>query len=664
MPGLALTLGGRMDASLKGVLAQSVAEGKAASMAIQKDIYAQQKVINSLSLTKSSTEANAWEIVGRERYVHQQMLKMRLLQSAQERALNQADVAARVAAEAEKVAANKAAMAKITQQEFEQGVAMQVEQEAEVAARIAAEAEKVAAVEAANLLVARGFGASANNPSGLHGGGGLTGIIRESVVIAREIAMGRGGGRIAGSVTLLAQYMGLLGKVVHSTAAEQLLASAAASKLSQSMAAEAEAARGTAAFSGLLTAARKQEVVATEAATKAEIALQTAKVTINPFGWVLIAGIAVTAVFAGWIWHLHKLAVEAKNLADLMNPFKKSFTDEAKAMQEDAKAAQEFHHWLKELNDEHSTEIEKIDAKLKLLRDEAKERREIMKLRGASAAQLNQMDIDQLELERKMLQGEQDRLKGELAAAEYAAAYASAAAKSNPTNAAGVDLHGAKRVAENAGKILDAVTDLVEEDDSDYQRLINQKKMGKGSEAAYPYKLAYSPFAGITTADAQKMTVDAAIQAQESSKRFGVKVGNKEIPATSITEARAAFDAATKQADDLEALVKQRKEILADTKKSAKEIADALKKNGEEIDKITGEIGVKSGSGKEAAELENKKGRAGIAVSEWERAGGSMGGPAVALLDVAKATLFEIRGLRGDVKGASGGQRSPWGGHK
>ena len=42
---------------------------------------------------------------------------------------------------------------------------------------------------------------------GGHGPKGMTGVIRETTVIGREIAMGRGLGRILGSMTLLVQYL-------------------------------------------------------------------------------------------------------------------------------------------------------------------------------------------------------------------------------------------------------------------------------------------------------------------------------------------------------------------------------------------------------------------------------------------------------------------------
>ena len=40
---------------------------------------------------------------------------------------------------------------------------------------------------------------------GGHGAVGMTGMVRETTVIGREIAMGRGMGRILGSLTLLSQ---------------------------------------------------------------------------------------------------------------------------------------------------------------------------------------------------------------------------------------------------------------------------------------------------------------------------------------------------------------------------------------------------------------------------------------------------------------------------
>src|SRR5208337_704661 len=272
MPGLTLTLGGRMDASVKGTLAQSVTEAKAAGLAMQSalrgDILKQQKIIGGLS------SADAAEIVGRSRYVSQQQLKLRLMQSAQERAINQADVAARVAAEGEKLAAVKASqLAMLT------------------------------------TIASRGTVSEMIGP-----GGGISGIFREVLVIFREL--GRGNlTRIPGSVTLLAQYLGVLGKLVKSTAQDAVLAAAAQDKLAASMArsalaaeAKASASRRAAAAETADAAAAQELVAANEAeavtsreaavaqAQKAEAAITAARiesaaasVTVSPLGWMAAA---------------------------------------------------------------------------------------------------------------------------------------------------------------------------------------------------------------------------------------------------------------------------------------------------------------------------------------------------------------------------------------
>lgn len=73
---------------------------------------------------------------------------------------------------------------------------IQAEQTATMLANFAT--QRAAAIANAEAIVAAG---AAGRGGGGHGPAGMTGIIRESLVIIREISMGRGLGRIGGSVT-------------------------------------------------------------------------------------------------------------------------------------------------------------------------------------------------------------------------------------------------------------------------------------------------------------------------------------------------------------------------------------------------------------------------------------------------------------------------------
>jgi|GEM_PF-6754316 len=459
------------------------------------------------------------------------------------------------------------------------------------ATRAAALAEDIAA----NALVARGFGATSHNPAGGHGRLGLTGIIRESTVIARELVMGRGMGRVAGSVTLLAQYMGLLGKVVKSTASEQLLASVAASKLAQTMAAEADAAKGTLAFSGLLKKARLQEAEAATVAKEAEIALQTAKVSVNPLGWAIIAGAAVGAVLIGWAWHLHTLAVRAKNLKDVLNPLKKSFTEMAEARDAAAKAEQTNSDWLKELTDNHKAEADQIERKIKLLHMEA-EARGWSKQRTA-------------EEEGKMLAVEKARLETELA---VAIAREQSASKSSAAGAKGVDFTtggvvDAKQAADKArrlGEIADAAAAAME----------GKTITVAGDYHSLPGGGGYQGVSSRPVNDSDLLTF---------------KADGKEFQMT-MAQARENFQKASDQAAALAAAQKNLDDVLTNSKATAKEKQDALNKVNADLQTINDEkrLGAYGQHGGGAAN-----------VTERERIGlGAASSIQISILDMARQT--------------------------
>ena len=222
--------------------------------------------------------------------------------------------------------------------------------------------------------VARGYGASASQGGG-HGMGGMTGIIRESLVIIREISMGRGLGRIGGSATLLAQYLGVLNLALKSTATEALLASKAATELSIKMAAQALAAKGTAEYETLLAAATKQEAVAAEKAKDAQIALATATITLNPIFFVVAAAILAMAGATYFAWRQFKeLTEDAKTLSDALNPLNRNHKQIAEEVMRANENLEKNIDLIKEITSSHISESDAIERKIKLLEMEGRAR--------------------------------------------------------------------------------------------------------------------------------------------------------------------------------------------------------------------------------------------------------------------------------------------------
>ncbi len=591
------TIGGQLGPSYRGALAQAEVEALRANNVLNTKIHAQQARIAALDKAYSkvapgSAEASALAIqqypkrMAMEKELQLMMLKSNLTASANARKLEAEKVAAATTADAELIAANKAKLATIMAQEREAGIAEAAIQDAIVAQRIKDEAEKVAAAEAANLAilttVATGGGAGI---AGGHGRASMTGIIRESLTIVREIAAGRGAGRIAGSVTLLAQYMGLLGKVVKSTAQEQLMAADAASTLSQAMSAQALAAKGTAAFTELETAALAQEEVAVQAVTRAQIALQTAKVSINPLGWVLISGVIIAGILFAIGMHMHTLAMRAKNLADLLDPLKKKFSEMADAMRDNAKEHQEYLDWLKKVGQEHETLPEKIDKVIRKMREQAQAEMELARLKGRSRVELERMEEAQLKAElmivtRGKLQAQRESEDAQMKADESEKSLQAF----NPAIS-----KMAEHAAKNAGEILDAIQEKMEKDPD---VLDHWKKGLLGPEAVF-----------------RKAT---------SADPLNVKAGNKSVT-ISLDQAKAAYNNLSKLSDHLAANQKKLQDTLANDKLTVEEKRKSVKTLTDEQQRILDELGIKQTTGREIARISGNRGR--VSQNEMERSG-------------------------------------------
>lgn len=631
MPGLNLILGGKMDPTFRGSLTQSVAEAKAAGLAIQNslrmDITRQQKIIGGL------TSADAAEIIGRSRYISQQQLKLRLTQSAQERALNQADVAARMAAEAEKVAAVKASqLAMLT-------------------------------TIAARGTVAEGLG---------HGGGpggGLSGIMRETLVIIREL--GRGNlTRVPGSVTLLAQYLGILGKLVKSTAADAVVAAAGEDRLAASMArsalaaeAKASAARRAAAAetvdieaANALVAANErlalsareaavaQAAKATAAQTAAKIETAAASVTISPLGWAAAAVVALgAAAFFTWR-HFHTLAVESRNLASLLDPLKKKFSEQADALRDDAKEHQAFLDFLKKVGAEAETLPEKLERIIKAMREEAKAEQELARLRGATNLQVERMEEAELAAELEMATRMKLQAQSDAESARIAAEEADKAFTSNPSEG-GIDLKGAQRVAKNAGELVDAIQDAMESSFgmAEIGRIREAGKKTPGGiisqeEAGF---VNMRQGANILTGKETAEQAIAIIQSVLDKSAFTATVQGKKVQST-VSDAQAAYTKATDEADHLTKIQKELADTLSNTKTTYQEKQKDFERLTKEASDIMDQLGIKKKYGSQIASLEGGGGRR--EATERERVG--LGSPQVSLLDVNRKMEGHLRYIR------------------
>jgi hypothetical protein len=522
-------------------------------------------------------------------------------------------------------------------------------------------------------------------------GGGISGIMRETLVIFREL--GRGNlTRVPGSVTLLAQYMGILGKLVKSTAQESIIAAAAENKLAGSMAAAAlaaeEKATATAAAarievvdveaSNALAAASEREAVALRMAaiaqaekaraaqTAAEIATAGARVSIGPLGY-LTAGLIAVGAAAFFTWrHFHNLAIQTKNLMDLMNPFKKSYQDEAEALKEQNNARQEFQDWLQKELDTRLKITETIDRHLKLMQDEYDAQRKIAELRGATAIQLEKMDENQMRRQLEYLRTMLQVAKADRDAAFARAAEASQGFNPNPMNDQGVTLKGAQEMAKNAGEIADSViaasqrNQIIEK--LQYYKLVhgNVPFLPNENESTNPFGLSgtqmrtgFEDVQNKTGRFKSTTTIDEVIAALNDASKSevvtGAKVGTKKLPGMTVDEAIAAADKANSMATALEQIVQAEKDLMESTKGTAQERQQGVEKLQEQFDELAAALGVKTKYGPTEAALEGH-GRA--EVTERERIG--VGAPNVALLSVAQQQLSatrETNRILGQIKG-------------
>ena len=235
---------------------------------------------------------------------------------------------------------------------------------------------------------------------GGHGPKGMTGVIRETTVIGREIAMGRGLGRILGSMTLLVQYLksftsgaekassytdqlaagyqrlALKANVAAIAAMKKAEATAAAAyaenleDIETIKAAEADAAKAASATAEAI-AAQEKSAAAIEAAEAEELeAAATEQATVS--------SLPLMAIFFGIIAVLALMYGAYKVVSAVINQFKErqieankaayegklNFEEEASALERLRKEAERTDDALAKLGESHDKTVEHVKTSI------------------------------------------------------------------------------------------------------------------------------------------------------------------------------------------------------------------------------------------------------------------------------------------------------------
>jgi hypothetical protein len=248
---------------------------------------------------------------------------------------------------------------------------------------------------------------------GLSSGGGQAGMIREFLVVLREAGRGNWA-RIPGSISLLAQYMGVFSKILkvtHSDLAQhaldlekeaQAMANAAlaeavrngTSRLQQEAAlamtaAEKARADGTADATALTIIAKQKE-----AAAYAEAAAIEGKATttaLGPIGWLIAAVVALGVAIYFTFNHFKHLATQQDNLAEALGGVNHHFEDQTKRMNDMADAARKLAVQIANVHKHEKTLAEISDEAIESLRRNSKAKEELAK--ANHQVQLHEIDL-------------------------------------------------------------------------------------------------------------------------------------------------------------------------------------------------------------------------------------------------------------------------------
>lgn len=415
---------------------------------------------------------------------------------------------------------------------------------------------------------------------------GSGGIMRESIVVLREILSGRFNARTAGSVSILAQRLGLLGVILKGTseeskalataqkvqaaatalaadsaaiAAEQNLKEASSELLSEyADKAKSESALKAAAAKYLSATASKAETAAAyESAKATETAALASKLALSPIGWLAAAVIAVGVAAFFVVRHILNLRTEVANLAKLMDLTTVSFTHQADAMKSAAMAAQEFNDWLNKLTMTEEGLAEQVEETITALREQAKFEQELAKKHGASPQQIAQMEIEATKKELAAIKAAQtaneNNLKRDVTAAKNAEAQAH-----------NTDLKGRIETAGDASKKANAIVEEIQ------QNILHAKYSGDWYINAF-----------------------GALEWGKHDIGPDFKVGVKDMPDMSLNEAKANASKINAEEIRLLAIQKQLLDFAQEKKHLTEKDFQEQKSLRKEAAKLTADLALK-----------------------------------------------------------------------
>ena len=276
----------------------------------------------------------------------------------------------------------------------------------EKSALVKAAAEEAALKRAGHLadisLIARQGGIGAASGGHGHKYGGQGGVISEVAVIGHELLQGRGSGRILGSISILAQRLGLLGKLVKSTAQAEIQLAFAENEKAGAMAraaiaTEADVTATLAEKEAAIAASLAQNKLAKATTETAEMASATAKVTLGPLGYALMAVVVVIGLLVLAFKTLNKVIAmkneAAKQSAELALENTLNISEEIDAQTRLADAIRKTEEAFRNLNEVKSDFMKLSDEAIDALRAESEAQQNLADAQTKS--KLIQLEIDE-----------------------------------------------------------------------------------------------------------------------------------------------------------------------------------------------------------------------------------------------------------------------------
>lgn len=630
-PGLVFRIGGVVDPTYNGALLASVVSAKKAALEIEA---AQNKIFKkNYHPVNSGNIENEFMLLQQMKQLEDKKTALLINSNAERAALEKkfSDYKIRQAA----------AFAAVGQTSW----AQTFENPAIIAAKKASD-ERIAILRAEQLaaiaLVARQGGIGAASGGHGHKYGGQGGVISEIAVIGHEILQGRGSGRILGSISILAGRLGLLGKLVKSTAQAEIELALAENVSAGAMARNAIATQASATATQIdkdaaIADSVAQNVRATAATEAAEMAAAAATVTLGPLGWLLLAGIAVTGVIVGLVFHYRKLAREAKNLADMTNLLSLSFTEQAKVIDEAAKKHQEAIDWETKHVQSMNNLKDANDEAVKSLREHAQAEIELARARGASKQRITAMELAAEREELKLLKKQADAMEAKHHADWLALQDANKRADQfnfGTGKDSATMLDAAKKRTEENGLIVDAAI-----------AAMKAKKINIGPQYSYTPGSSYPTLTNAGTS-----------RPANEKDHISFKIGDKEYSG-SVEQLRSNFNEIKSEVARLETLQTQiENSVKSGQTLAGKDLEDYNAKK-KERDELAAKLGIDEIFKSKIANAETGT-KDIFGLTDRQRAGALISGPAVALLDVSKQQLAVLHRID---KNTGGKRSNPYG---